>query len=64
MSDWHVMPIMDLIEHEESDSCICGPKVEEFPPNRLITHNSLDGREFEEWDYTGPNMPTEKGKDG
>ena len=50
--DFHVMPVNDLIEHDFED-CPCGPKVEPVPREDgsvgwLITHNSLDGREFNE----------------
>ena len=52
----HVTPTNDLIEHDTSrdgDSCICGPRVEPVKTdsgsvNWLITHHSLDGREFQE----------------
>ena len=50
----HVTPIDDLIEHiEEEDDCPCGPEVEPVPREDgsfgwLITHHSLDGREFKE----------------
>lgn len=49
---WQVQPIGDLVEHEDSDECICGPEVQfadeetgeryELP---LIIHYALDGRE-------------------
>lgn len=47
----HVLPVSDLIEHDEvGDDCPCGPTVE--PVERqdgsfgwLIIHHSLDGRE-------------------
>lgn len=47
----HVEPINDLIEHEDSEDCLCGPDIECVPnPNGpdgwLITHHSLDGREY------------------
>lgn len=51
MSTVHVLPVDDLIEHEDTgDDCPCGPTVE--PVQRddgsygwLISHHSLDGRE-------------------
>ena len=51
MTTVHVLPINDLIEHEEEgDNCPCGPTVE--PVKRadgsmgwLLVHHSLDGRE-------------------
>jgi hypothetical protein len=49
----HVVPIGDLIEHETSDACPCGPRTE--PVKRddgsmgwLHVHHSLDGREATE----------------
>lgn len=49
----HVLPIDDLIDHEESDDCACRPTTE--PVMRgdgsngwLVTHHSLDGREQQE----------------
>jgi hypothetical protein len=52
MSDVHVRPIGDLIEHDAED-CTCGPTVE--PVQRedgstgwLYIHHSLDGREAAE----------------
>ena len=51
--DWHVVPVDDLIEHDASPDCICGPEAE--PARRedgsigyVYTHHSLDGREAEE----------------
>lgn len=49
----HVMPSNDLIEHDDSDECVCGPECE--PVQRedgtfgwLYSHHSLDGRELSE----------------
>lgn len=50
----HVMPVNDLIEHEQVDDlCVCGPAVK--PVQRddgsyrwVIVHNSLDNREASE----------------
>lgn len=44
MTDIHVLPINDLREHEESESCWCRPRRDEEEPTVLI-HNSADGRE-------------------
>jgi hypothetical protein len=48
----HVTPIADLIEHTESDDCVCGPTVEHVADERgsgwLTTHHSLDDREQHE----------------
>lgn len=52
---YHVLPIDDLREHEESPACWCQPTVqtedsETGEPYRapLVVHNSLDGRELVE----------------
>lgn len=53
----HVTPRDDLIEHDcttEGLTCICGPRVEhctydDAPDGWLIVHNSLDGRERDEY---------------
>ena len=50
----HVLPVNDLIAHEDVGSdCICGPAIEPvFDPDGacgwVITHHSLDGRELSE----------------
>lgn len=50
---FHVVPVGDLIEHDISGECACGPANE--PVQRddgsmgwLAVHNSLDGREATE----------------
>ena len=54
MSTVHVMPILDLIEHEDiGDGCLCGVTVEPVPADDgsmgwVIIHHSLDGRELRE----------------
>jgi len=51
VSTVHVLPISDLIEHEDvGDECACGPTTEPVPSDDgsmgwLIVHHSLDGRE-------------------
>ena len=45
----HVVPIADLVEHEDDD-CVCGPTTEPVPRDDgsfgwVVTHHSLDGRE-------------------
>jgi hypothetical protein len=49
----HTVPVNDLIEHETSPDCLCGPECE--PVERddgsfgwLYVHHSLDGREERE----------------
>lgn len=56
----HVIPVDDLIDHETSPECLCGPRSEQN--GMLFVHHSLDGREFFEDDHTGPDMPVEKAK--
>ena len=49
----HVLPLNDIVPHEESQDCPCGPRVEwidpdtglAYPGGPVIIHNSLDGRE-------------------
>lgn len=53
MSTVHVLPVADLVEHEISDTCICGPSVEavfrdDGSNGWVVSHNSLDGREQHE----------------
>ena len=50
MATIHVEPVGDLIEHEDSEECPCGPDIEcvpnpHGPDGWLVTHHSLDGRE-------------------
>ena len=44
----HVIPRADYIEHDEDTECVCGPLIEETSSQVLVTHHSLDGREFRE----------------
>lgn len=49
----HVMPLNDVVEHEESEDCLCGPSIEavfreDGSNGWLIIHHSLDGRELHE----------------
>lgn len=43
---YHILPIDDLEEHEESTTCKCKPDVQYEDGNMIIVHNSFDGREF------------------
>ena len=51
MSDTaHVHPVGDLIDHEFTDECPCGPRQElvrlaDGSDGWLVVHHSLDGRE-------------------
>jgi hypothetical protein len=51
--DVHAYPLDDIVEHELTPECSCGPTVEAvFDEGVLLgwlyTHHSLDGREFGE----------------
>jgi hypothetical protein len=46
-----IIPEGDLMGHESSVSCACGPEAELVNGYWLITHASLDGRELDEYDY-------------
>lgn len=53
----HVIPLNDLIEHETTDTCPCGPDDRLVPRLDgsvawLTVHHSLDGREHSETDHT------------
>lgn len=50
---FHVLPVGDLRDHEESD-CWCKPASPEDDPS-VIVHNALDGREAFE---TGERVPS------
>jgi hypothetical protein len=44
----HVTPVDDLVEHEQSEDCVCGPTVEMVEGGWLVVHESLDRREDRE----------------
>lgn len=49
----HVYPIADLVEHELTDDCVCGPTAEavvrpDGTVGWLAIHHSLDNREAAE----------------
>lgn len=52
--DVHVTPVNDLIEHEISEDCPCGPSPDAVRRDDgsvgwvLLLHHSLDGREAHE----------------
>ncbi|MFI8351339.1 hypothetical protein [Streptomyces sp. NPDC085596] len=54
-TDFHVVPLDDLLVHDFSQTCACGPRsrviVREGPDGWVHTHHSLDGRELNEFDY-------------
>lgn len=46
----HVVPVGDLVEHETTADCVCGPATEavfreDGSNGWLVVHHSLDGRE-------------------
>lgn len=43
----HVMPDSDMIEHEKTEDCICGPAQELENNVWIYAHMSLDNREGE-----------------
>jgi hypothetical protein len=48
--DHHVVPVDDLVEHDDSEDCVCGPttepvKREDGSMGWLVVHHALDGRE-------------------
>jgi hypothetical protein len=48
----HVVPVEDLVGHEEvQDSCACGPHVEFFPRGTVVVHHALDGRRVHDPDW-------------
>ena len=44
----HLMPVNDLVAHEECDDCPCGPGTEFVSGGAVVVHHSLDGREMSE----------------
>ena len=54
MATVHVVPVNDLIEHDDSgDDCVCGVRIEPVPADDgsmgwVLVHHSLDGREAHE----------------
>lgn len=45
MSDIHVLPVNDTIEHLELRQCWCRPRIDEGTGAVVVIHNSADGRE-------------------
>lgn len=53
MTDLHVVPVGDLIEHDTDGECVCGPtdtpvEDDEGAIRFMAVHHSLDGREQKE----------------
>ena len=52
MATYHITPVDDLKDHEESTTCECEPRLEWQPNGDLIVvHASWDGREAVEEFY-------------
>ena len=47
LPQWHVVPVGDLKEHDNSPDCWCRPWLDPCADGMLYVHNSLDGRERE-----------------
>lgn len=43
---YHILPLNDLEEHEETTTCKCEPKIEYVDGEMLIIHNAFDQREI------------------
>lgn len=41
----HVIPVNDVLEHDENDGCGCLPVTTWEEKGFMITHNAWDGRE-------------------
>lgn len=48
MSNLHVVPVDDLIEHETDEDCVCSPTPRFGEGGPVYVHHSLDGREVTE----------------
>jgi hypothetical protein len=49
VTDFHVMPVKDLVAHEDHDDCVCGPRCQavSLPSGAvgwIVVHHALDGR--------------------
>lgn len=42
---WHILPINDIFDHEESVLCECRPQIQIIDDQLIITHNAFDGRD-------------------
>lgn len=42
----HVMPTDDLVDHESSESCACGPRAEKIEGGTMYVHQRLDGKKW------------------
>ena len=62
----HVTPTNDLVEHESSPDCICGPEIKPLKRDDgsvvyVYLHHSLDGREAHEPEP--PYLDLSRGRD-
>lgn len=48
----HVLPVNDLMEHVEDETCECKPTIRYVDGGgKIVIHNSWDGREYwEKWE--------------
>ena len=51
----HVVPVADVVAHDLTAECVCGPRVEYADPETgrayngaVVVHHSADGREADE----------------
>ena len=49
--EMHIVPGNDLIEHTESEECVCGPALTDIGDGQMYIHSSLDGREHVQPDW-------------
>lgn len=54
MDKWHVIPLGDLREHQDTADCWCCPDVHDEEAGQMIVHHAMDGREAYE---TGQRLP-------
>ena len=45
MYEQHILPVNDIVPHDENQQCICGPEVEVNGSQILVIHHAADGRE-------------------
>jgi hypothetical protein len=43
-AQFHVLPVNDLREHDETLECWCKPEIQEDEGATIVVHNSMDGR--------------------
>lgn len=48
-SDYHIMPINDLKEHDHSFYCWCSPEIQGSLAPYTVVHHALDNRERIDW---------------